>query len=140
MEPSFAARHTANLVAKKFVLKWKTGFNLSYNYATGRPYYNIIHNGNGYAISDRGRTIDYHNLGFSVNYLPALGKKNARSFQVLVLSISNVLGSDQVYGYRYGEITGRKSAILPPSRRFVYIGYFVSFGLDRTEDVINSNL
>ena len=39
--PSFAATHTASLVTKKFVTKWKTGFNMSYNFATGRPYYNL---------------------------------------------------------------------------------------------------
>ena len=41
IEPSFAAKHTASLVLKKFVTKMKTQFNASYTYATGRPYYNI---------------------------------------------------------------------------------------------------
>lgn len=142
MEPSFAARHTASIVAKKFVMKWKMGFNASYNFATGRPYYNLVYSpGTGkYEIQDRGRTIAYNNLGFGLNYLPKLGKPNSKQFAVWVLSVSNVLGSRQVYGYNYGTLSNRKEAILPPSKRFVYIGYFLSIGTDRTDDAINNNL
>src|SRR5882757_1135120 len=39
--PSFAAKHTASIVTKKFFMKIKSGFNLTYSYATGRPYYNF---------------------------------------------------------------------------------------------------
>ncbi len=42
IRPYFAANHTASLVMKKFVVKWKTGFNASYTFATGRPYYQFV--------------------------------------------------------------------------------------------------
>lgn len=45
--PNFAAKHTLSVVAKKFVTDWKTGFNLSYTYASGRPYYNFKTNDDG---------------------------------------------------------------------------------------------
>lgn len=33
LAPNFASKHTFNAVAKKFVMDWKTGFNLSYTYS-----------------------------------------------------------------------------------------------------------
>ncbi|MBX2920593.1 MAG: TonB-dependent receptor [Chitinophagaceae bacterium] len=140
IQPSFAAKHTASLVMKKFVTAWKTGFNMSYTYASGRPYYNIIFDGTDYKFSDRGETKDYHNVSFSVNYLPGLFKKDSKRFTVLVLSVNNIFGIDQVYGYNYSYNGYRKSAIVPPSRTFVFLGLFMSIGIDRTEDAINNNL
>jgi hypothetical protein len=142
MEPNFVAKHTASLIVKKFVLPWKTGFNASYNFATGRPFYNLRYdNSQGkYVIADEGRTINYNNLGFSLNYLPNLGKKNSKIFVVWVLSVSNVLGQKQVFNYNYGPITGNKEAIGPTAKRFLYFGGFFNFGVDRTEDAINLNL
>ncbi len=142
IQPSFAATHTASLVMKKFVLPWKTGFNASYSFASGRPYYNLKYdNGTGkYLIADQGKTINYNSLGFSVNYLPNLGKTNTKTFIVWVLSVTNVLGQNQVFGYNYSTLNDRKVAITPASRRFLYIGCFISFGIDRTQDAINNNL
>jgi vitamin B12 transporter len=140
IQPNFAAKHTASLVMKKFVTKWKTGFNMSYTYASGRPYYNIMYDGSEYKFSDMGKTKDYHNVSFSLNYLPNLFNKESKRFTVLVLSVNNIFGIDQVYGYNYSYNGYRKSAILPPSRTFLFIGVFMSLGIDRTEDAINNNL
>lgn len=142
MEPNFVAKHTTSLVVKKFVLPWKTSFNASYNFATGRPYYHLKYNNalGKYVVADAGRTINYNNLGFSVNYLPNLGKKEKKAFLVWVLSVSNVLGQKQVFNYSYGSVTDNKQAIGPTAKRFVYIGCFISFGIDRTQDAINNNL
>lgn len=140
--PSFAANHTAAVVIKKFVLPWKTGFNLSYNFATGRPYYRIAYDNtqSKYVISDAGKTINYNSMSFSVNYLPSLGKKNPKSFVVWVLGINNVLGQNQVFNYNYNNDGSRKEAVTPPSKRFIFLGCFISFGIDRTQDAINNNL
>lgn len=140
--PSFAANHTAALVVKKFVTKWKTGFNLSYNFATGRPYYYFAYDNvqNKYVIGDAGKTINYNSMSFSINYLPKLGKPNAKSFIVWVLGINNVLGQNQVFNYNYNNDGSRKEAVTPPSRHFIFIGCFMSFGIDRTQDAINNNL
>ncbi|HVF81905.1 MAG TPA: TonB-dependent receptor, partial [Flavisolibacter sp.] len=92
IEPSFAAKHTANLVVKKFVTGLKTQFNANYQYATGRPYYNIRYDNtaNKFNIYDKGRTIDYNSLSLSVNYLPNVFSKSAKQFTVFVFSITNV--------------------------------------------------
>ena len=72
MEPNFAAKHTANLVLKKFVSGLRTQFNANYQYASGRPYYNIRYDNanNKYNVYDQGRTKDFNSVSLSVNYLP----------------------------------------------------------------------
>ena len=138
--PNFAAKHTSSVVVKKFVQKIKTNVNFAYNYASGRPYYNIGLDGNNNKFTDRGTIPDYHNVSFSFNYLPAIGKKNAKSFPVYVFQISNIFNIKQTYGYNYSYNGYRKEAITPTSRVFVFIGAFISFGVDRSDEVINSAL
>jgi hypothetical protein len=142
LEPDFATSHTASFVMKRFFLKMKTGFNFTYSYATGRPYYNFKFNGSGnkYIIADEGKTKDYHNLGFSMNYVPSVGKTNPKLFWVLVASITNVLGYDPVFGYRYSYDGMNKQPVGLPAKRFYFIGAFFSWGVDRTQDAINNNL
>lgn len=142
IQPNFAANHTASLVVKKFVTRLKTQFNGSYTFATGRPYYNIRYSNSvgKFQIADEGKTIAYNNLSFSINYLPNIGNAKAKKFAVWVFSVNNVLGSDQVFGYNYSYNGLRKDPILPTARRFYFLGCFLSFGVDRSDDVINSNL
>jgi hypothetical protein len=104
---------------KKFYSKINTGFNFTYTYATGRPYYDIrLDNGlSKYVIADQGKTIDYHNLGFSMNWLTNLGK----SYAVIVASVTNVLGSNQVFGYNYSYNGQHKEAITPVAPRFFFL-------------------
>jgi hypothetical protein len=140
IQPNFAATHTASVVVKKFVTKWKTGFNGSYNYASGRPYYNIGYDGSQYKFTDKGTTPDYHNVSFSLNYIPSIGQQNPKAFVVYVVSVSNIFGIKQTYGYQYSYNGLRKEPIIPTTRFFIYIGAFFSFGIDRTRDAINNNL
>jgi vitamin B12 transporter len=140
IEPSFAARHTASLVMKKFVTTLKTQFNAAYTFATGRPYYNIRYDNatNAYKTFDAGRTKSYNTLGFSVNYLPNVGQSNASKFTVIVFSVTNVLGANNIYSYSYSYNGINKQAVTPPSKRFYYLGCFISFGIDRTENAVNN--
>ena len=142
LTPSFAASHTASFVAKKFVTAWKTGFNMSYNFASGRPYYNLRYDNaqSKYIIKEEGKTINYNSLSFSMNYLPNIGKTNKKSFIVWVLSLTNVLGQEQIFNYNFSAINNNKVAVIPPSKRFLYLGCFLSFGIDRSQEAINNNL
>lgn len=141
LTPNFAAEHTVSLVTKRWVTDWKTGFNFTYSFATGRPYYNLQQNTTTGKtdIADRGKTKSFNNLGFSMNYVPTLGK-STKNFIVLVASITNVLGADPVFGYNYSYNGARKEAIGLPAKRFFFIGAFFSWGVDRTQDAINNNL
>lgn len=140
LAPNFASKHTLNAVAKKFVMDWKTGFNLSYTYAKGRPYYDIISDDGNNILRHQGKLKDFSGLNFSVNYVPSVGKKDSKSFTVFVLSINNILGNKNVYGYNYSADGNTRSAVRPPVNTFVFVGVFVSFGVDKTDDAINNNL
>jgi vitamin B12 transporter len=136
LQPNFAANHTASLVMKRFVSSINTGFNFTYSFATGRPYYFLKQNGSKYDIADQGKTIDYNTLGFSMNYLTSLGK----AYGVVVFSVTNVLNQNQIFGYNYSHDGIRKESIAPPAPRFIFLGLFLSWGVDRRQDAINNNL
>jgi hypothetical protein len=140
LKPSFAAEHTISVVAKRFIPEWKTGINLSYTYAKGRPYYDIVTQDDKNIIRNEGRLKDYNALNLSFNYLPNLGKKDSKAFTIFVLSISNILGTKNVYGYNFSQNGSRSSAVVPPVNTFVFVGMFISFGVDKTQDAINNNL
>ena len=91
-------------------------------------------------MNQQGKLKDFNALNFSLNYLPSLGKKDAKAFTVLVLGINNVLGQKNIYGYQFSNDGLRSRPILPSTDTFVFIGAFINFGIDRTEDAINNNL
>ncbi|MDF2833108.1 TonB-dependent receptor [Chryseobacterium indoltheticum] len=140
LKPNFAAEHTLSVVAKRFIPEWKIGVNLSYTYAKGRPYYDIVTQNDVNIIRNEGRLKDYNALNLSFNYLPNIGKKDSKAFTIFVLSISNVLGNKNVYGYNFSQNGSRSSAVVPPVNTFVFVGMFISFGVDKTQDAINNNL
>lgn len=140
LAPNFASKHTFNAVAKKFVMDWKTGFNLSYTYSKGRPYYDLFSENGENIVRHQGKLKDYSGLNFSVNYVPSVGKKDSKSFTVFVLSINNILGNKNVYGFNYSADGNSRTAVRPPVNTFVFVGVFMSFGVDKTNDAINNNL
>ncbi len=145
-QPDFAARHVGAIVVKKFWEKKSFGINASYNFSSGRPYFdpNTTLDQSGEVISEnfmKERTPTYGSLSLSANYL--LKFKNV--FSVFVLSISNVLNQDQIYGYNFSSIpnsTGEyiSAPVLPGARRFIFLGAFFSLGIDRSQEAINNNL
>jgi hypothetical protein len=139
--PNFAATHTASIVTKKFFTKIKSGFNLTYSYATGRPYYNFqLVNGPKFDLTEQGKTKSYQSLNFSAEYVPSVGNPKAKTFVVWFASVSNVLGYNAVYGYNFSYSGQYKQPITPPANRFYFIGCFLSWGVDRSQDAINNNL
>lgn len=140
LKPNFAAEHTVSVVAKRFFPNLKFGTNLSFNYAKGRPYYDIISENGENIIRNEGSLKDFSSLNFSFNYLPNLGKKDAKAFTVLVLSVSNVLGRKNIYGYNFSTDGNYRTAVVPPVNTFVFVGMFISFGVDKSQDAINNNL
>ncbi len=142
LQPNFAANHTASLVVKRFIMKWKLGFSGTYSFATGRPYYNLQYDyiNNKYFLADQGKTKAYNTLGLSAYYVPSVGKTNAKTNTVLFASVTNVLGYNLVYNYNYSYNGMYKEPITPPAKRFFFIGAFFSWGIDRSQDAINGNL
>lgn len=136
VQPGFAARHTLNVVMKQFVSTIATQFSFTYTYASGRPYYNP-----NLPVKDfmSQRTMDYHNLGCQVNYLTKIGNANT----AIIISVNNVLGNTQVYGYRFAggpDTSGlyREEAITPMAKRFYFVGAYLSIGVDRRKTIIDN--
>jgi hypothetical protein len=135
MRPNFAAEHTVSAVAKKWVSAISSSINLSYTFATGRPYFNLMYStaNSSYHIANWGRTKCYNDLGFSINYITKIAGANA----VVVASVTNLLGQKNVYGYSYSSNGSIKKPITPAADRFYFLGVFLSWGVDRSKDIID---
>ncbi len=126
--PAFATPHTAHAVAKQFIRPIGVYVGASYSFATGRPYFNP---NNPAFLGDR--TAAYHN----VNVNAALLRKWGNAFVTVVAAVNNVLGSRQVFGYRYADDGGFRVPIERPYGRSLLIAAFISIGRDRSDEILN---
>lgn len=120
--PSFAAEHNLSVVAKKFVYKLRTQFGATYYIASGRPYNNP--NNAGFQNEN---TAGIQGLDINLSYLTNLWG----NFTVVFVSASNVLGNDQIFGYRYASQPDeagvyQAQAIRPGADQFVFAGIFIT--------------
>lgn len=127
--PTFASTHTSSIVFKKFFPKITSSVGFAYTYASGRPYYNP---NNPVFLDDR--TKDYHNLGINYSYLTRF----RGAFTVIAVAVGNVLGIENVYSYRYSSDGLRREPVVAPSNRSIFVGIFMSFGVDRRNEVNNN--
>ena len=140
VQPDFVANHVASLVVKKFWTKYMFGINGTYTYSSGRPYINRNETNVSNFMQDK--TMAYHNVSISANYIKTIRK----AFTVFVLSINNPFGFKQVYGYNYAtkDLNNNgnfyRKEITPAARQFLFLGMFMSFGIDRTQEAIDNNL
>ena len=133
VQPTFAAKHTATIVIKKFIMPIKTAFGATYTFSSGRPYFNPNHVGIDNFLTDY--TPNYNNFSLNASYLTTIGK----AFTVIVLSVSNVLGFEQIYGYHFSADGKTQTPIVSPAKRMIFIGMFMSFGQDKRQDAVNNN-
>ena len=66
------------------------------------------------------------------------------NFTILYVSATNILGLKQIYGYQFGtepDPNGRfpSRAIVPPAKRFLFVGLFVNFGKRYKADEIEKS-
>jgi len=111
--PSFIANHNLSLVGKYWINKLNTQINMTYSYASGRPYYNP--NASDF-LSER--TPDYHNLAFTVNYLTSIKKW----FTVVYAGVDNLTNHHNIFGYRYSADGTQRYAQRPALYRSFFIG------------------
>lgn len=116
--PDFISDHNLNLITKYWIDKLQTSINVSYNYASGRPYYNPA---NPEFLGDR--TSDYHNLSLTVNYLTHVKKW----FTVIYAGIDNVTNRHNIFGYRYSTDGQTRYPVQPALYRSFFVG--VNFSL-----------
>jgi vitamin B12 transporter len=129
VQPTFAAAHTFVLVTNYFVSKVPLNIGFTYSYSSGRPYYNPNKPSNDF-LSDF--TPAYHNTGITVAYLSSFLKAKS----VLAFTVSNLLGNEQIFSYRYTDNYTRE-AISPLARRFFFLGLFLNWGVDKRSKTIN---
>ncbi|MEL7163095.1 MAG: TonB-dependent receptor, partial [Bacteroidota bacterium] len=133
-QPSFVARHVGNVVLKHFFQKQLLNVGATYTLASGRPYYNPNRPEEEFNTD---RTRPYHNLNVNVAYLP----KTKKAFSVIVLTLYNAFNFDQTLGYEYSSTNlNVRRGIGPLTKRYLFLGYFVNFGIDRTDNIINQQL
>lgn len=116
--PTFISDHNLSLISKYYIEKLQTQINMTYSYATGRPYYN---QSNPAFLSDR--TPEYHNLSFTVNYLTHIKKW----FTVVYAGVDNVTNQHNVFGYRYSTDGSTRTEVKPALYRSFFVG--VNFSL-----------
>lgn len=122
--PGFIADHTASLVTKYWLKSLRSQVGFSYNYNSGRPF----NNPNEHLFMN-GKTKDFHNLNFNWAYL--IGQQ-----KILYFSISNVLGTENIFGYEYAHSPDsngvfNRRAITPAADRFIFLGFFWTISSDK---------
>ncbi len=131
VRPDYATKHNASLVTKYWIDKLRSQVGMTYNYASGRPY----NNPNSAFFMD-GKTKDYHSLSMNWSYLISQQK-------ILYVSVSNILGFNNVFGYDYAQTPDnngvfQRQAVVPNADRFFFIGFFWTLSDDKTKNQLDN--
>lgn len=141
LKPTFAAPHTGTVAVKKFFPGLSTNINLSYAFASGRPYYDIVPSAETSAIRHSGTTRPYSVVNLHVAYLTSLFKRSKlTNFSGIGMGVNNLFGAGQVFGYTYSADGQQRQPITLPAPRYYYIGVFMSWGGDRRDDFMDNQL
>lgn len=143
LKPTFAAPHTGTLAVKKFFPGLSTNINVSYAFASGRPYYDIasFSGSEGSTIGHAGTTRPYSVVNLHIAYLTSFFKlSKLKNFSGIGMGVNNLLGTKQVFGYNYSADGRHRQAITLPAPRYYYIGVFMSWGVDRRNDFMDNQL
>ena len=128
--PSFVADHTASLVTKYWISEWKSQIGFSHSFSSGRPYTDP--NQPGFQNS---RTKMFNNLSFNWAYL-------LTSQKILYFSMTNVLGTNNIFGYEYannpvnGVFAGRP--VVPTADRFFFVGFFWTISKNKKDNQLRN--
>ncbi len=133
--PTFAAKHNFNVVYKHWISAWSTLVGATYSFQSGRPF-----NDPNTTDFNGGRTPQYHDLSMNLVYLTNI-KGN---FTAVWASVTNVLGNEQVFGYRYNSVRdsdGKFGAtpVTPPAKRMIIVGLIYTIGQKFTKNKNNND-
>lgn len=115
--PDFVSNHNLNIVTKYFIEHPGINISLTYNYASGRPYYNP---NNPVFLGDRSPA--YQDLAASLSYLFRIKKL----FGVFYVGVDNVTNNKNVLGYDYSDNGAVRYPIVPALYRSFFAGVFLS--------------
>ena len=134
--PSFVADHTLSVVTKYWIQDWKSQLGLTNSFSSGRPYDNPNVSQNNPSQFMNGKTKTYNSLSFSWAYLLSQQK-------ILYFSMSNVLGTQNVFGYQYANSpdalgTYNRREIIPTADRFFFVGFFWTISDNKKDNQLNN--
>ena len=121
--PFFISKHNLSVVYKHYISKSDTYISAGYEYSSGRTYINP-----NLSLTELQNTKSYNNLSVSVfQFTRVFGK-----FTMLFAQVSNILGNENIFGYRYTTSPDeygiyKSEPVLPVTRRSYLVGIFVSF-------------
>ncbi|NUY81151.1 TonB-dependent receptor [Flavobacterium sp. MAH-1] len=129
--PNFVANQGLSVVTKYWIEDWKSQVSLTHSMATGRPFDNP--NKPGF-LQDKTRA--YNNLSVSWAYLLTQQK-------ILYFSVSNVLGTQNVYNYEYANTPSangvfQRREITPTADRFFFVGFFWTISADKKSNQLKN--
>lgn len=129
--PNFASQHNLSIVAKHWIEDLKSQVGFSYNFASGRTFTNP--NEPGFLNN---QTKNFNSLSLNWAYLIDQQK-------ILYLSASNVLGTQNVFGYNYKNTQNSignfdRQAILPNVNSFFFIGFFWTISDDNKSNQLDN--
>jgi hypothetical protein len=122
--PTFFSKHNLSFVYKQWISKIKSHIGMTYTFASGRPYFDP-NKPDELFLSDK--TKDYNNL--SINYAYDMSKIS--KFPVtFYASVSNVLGSKNIFGFKNAFNTSSNSydliPVQPQADRFYLVAFFIT--------------
>ncbi|PKL82463.1 MAG: TonB-dependent receptor [Ignavibacteriae bacterium HGW-Ignavibacteriae-3] len=117
--PTFAAPHTFSVVFKRWFESISAYLAFTYIHASGRPYFNP---NNPEFLGDRANS--YNNLSMNISFIANW----FNNYSVIFVSIDNIPGFANVYGYRYSSDGRISNAVVPPTLRSLFLGIFISIG------------
>ena len=129
--PNFIASNSLSIVAKYWINDWKSQVGFTNSYSSGRPY----NNPNETKFMNE-KTKSYNSLSFNWAYLLSQQK-------ILYFSVSNVLGSHNVFGYEYANNPDNKGfynrkEIIPTADRFFFVGFFWTISNDKKDNQLRN--
>ncbi len=120
--PPFASTHNFTVVAKQWVQKITTQFGATFAWSSGRPY----DDPNTTKFMDK-VTSDYMDVSLNVSHLTEMFGKST----IMYASVSNVLGRNNIFGYRYYSTKNTSNVyesipVRSESKRFILFGLFIT--------------
>jgi hypothetical protein len=67
-------------------------------------------------------------------------KSKNKDYSGVAMGVNNLFGSKQVFGYNYSYNGSNKVAITLPAPRYYYVGFFITLGIDRRDDLMDQVL
>jgi len=118
--PTFVVPHSVTFVYKHWITPWRSFIGGTIRYGSPRVYNDV----NSTSFNSA-KLPDYASIDLNWSFL-------YRQNIIFFASATNVLGFDQVFGYRYDvapDATGTygKTPVLPAAKSFFFVGCFITF-------------